>query len=291
MSTSTPRFIAIGLGFTALAIAGCVNTGGTNGIFGDTAAKPKTVLVADFVASSEVDAIDRGFSARMDRNGSNFPILERKRRTLARVNDEVVAAIVVTLREAGLDAQPGSEEALTLHDQAAVVSGRLHGGAAAKNKQIGFGGGRGGVVADITVSYFSSGAKRTLTGFSVDAKDAGKPPTGNQAAARNSAIAAVLAAEKDEVKLSPDVEVQARRLGRAAGEKIVAYAKGQGWLATPEAAEAQPEVVKLPEPKPAQKRVAAKKPAAQKPPGQKPQAPEDEEPPDTEVPPGQSGNR
>src|SRR5208283_581391 len=91
----------------------------------DTAAKPKTVLIADFVASPEVDATDRGFSTRMDRNGSKFPILERKRRTLARVNDEIVAAIVVTLREAGLDAQPGSEEALTLHDQAAVVSGRL----------------------------------------------------------------------------------------------------------------------------------------------------------------------
>ena len=52
----------------------------------------------------------------MDRNGSNFPILERKRRTLARVNDEIVATIVATLREAGLDAQPGSEEALTLND-------------------------------------------------------------------------------------------------------------------------------------------------------------------------------
>ena len=46
---------------------------------------------------------------------------------------------------------------------------------------------------------------------------------------------------------------QARRFGRAVGEKVVAYAKSQGWLATPEV-EAQPhEQVKLPEPKPAQK--------------------------------------
>ena len=42
--------------------------------------------------------------------------------------------------------------------------------------------------------------------------------------------------EKAEVKLSPDVEAQARRLGRAAGEKVVAYAKEQGWIAAPEAA-------------------------------------------------------
>jgi hypothetical protein len=41
-----------------------------------------------------------------------------------------------------------------------VVSGRLRAddqSSTAKNKQIGFGGGRGGVVADMTVSYFSSG--------------------------------------------------------------------------------------------------------------------------------------
>ena len=49
-------------------------------------------------------------------------------------------------------------------------------------------------------------------------------------------------------RLSPDVEAQPRRLGHAAGVKIVTYAKELGWLAKPEAAEAQPaEQVKLPE--------------------------------------------
>ena len=48
----------------------------------------------------QISQIDRGFSARMDRNGTNYPILERKRRTLARVNVEIVASIVATLREA-----------------------------------------------------------------------------------------------------------------------------------------------------------------------------------------------
>jgi Domain of unknown function (DUF4410) len=295
MSPSTPRFIVLCLGITALGLAGCANTGGTNGMFGEAATRPKTILVADFVASPEVEAIDRGFSARMDRKGINYPILERKRRTLARVNDEIVATIVATLREAGLEAQPGSEEGLTLNDETAVVSGRLRPGEqgnAAKNKQIGFGAGRGGVVADMTASYFSGGGKKQLLAFSVDAKGAGKPPAGKQAAARNAAIATVLAAEKAAAeKLSPDVEAQARRLGRAVGEKVVVYAKEQGWLGTPEAAKAQPEErMKLPEPKPAQKQVAAKKPAAQKPSVQKPEAPEDEEPPDTEVP-DQPGNK
>src|SRR5664279_5325890 len=224
MSPSTSRFIVLGLGIAAL--AGCANTGGANGLFGETATRPKTILVADFVTSPEVEAIDRGFSARMDRKGINYPILERKRRTLARVNDEIVASTVATLREAGLDAQPGSEEGLSLNDEAVVVSGRLRAddqSSTAKNKQIGFGGGRGGVVADMTVSYFSSGGKKQLLAFNADAKDAGKPPAGKQAAARNAAIVTVLTAEKaDPEKLSPDVEAQARRLGRAVGEKVVA---------------------------------------------------------------------
>jgi hypothetical protein len=283
MSTWIERIAVIGL--AALALAGCANTGGMLGA--TSAGKPKTIVVTDFVAAPEVDAIDRGFSVRMDRNGSNYPILERKQRTLARVNDEIVATIVATLRQAGLDAEPGSEEGLSLNDQAAVVSGRLHGDEAGKNKKIGFGPGFGGVTADMTVSYVSGGSKRPLTGFSAVAKDAGKWPTGKQAAEYNAAIAAVLSAEKDNVKLSPDVETQARRLGRAVGEKVVAYAKEQGWIAAPEA-EAPP--VKLPPPKPEQKHAAAKKPVAQKPAAQKPEAPEDEEPPDTEVP-GQPGSR
>lgn len=295
MSPSTPRFITIGLAIAALGLAGCVNTGGANGLFGETATRPKTILVADFVASPEVEAIDRGFSARMDRKGINYPILERKRRTLGRVNDEIVASAVATLREAGLDAQPGSEEGLTLNDESVVVSGRLRAGdqgKPAKNQQIGFGAGRGGVVADMTVSYFSGGGKKQLLAFNADAKAAGKSPAGKQAAARNTAIATVLAAEKAaSEKLSPDVEAQARRLGLAVGEKVVAFAKEQSWLGTPEVAKAQPEErVKLPEPKLAQKQAAAKKPAAQKSAAQKPEAPENEEPPDTDVP-DQPGKR
>ena len=115
----------------------------------------------------------------------------------------------------------------------------MHGGAdgsAAKKYPTGFGPGHAGAVADMTVSYVSGGSRRRLTGFTVEAKEAGKPPVGKQAAARNAAIAAVLAAEKAAPeKLSPDVEVQARRIGRAVGEKLVAYAKEQGWIAAPQA--------------------------------------------------------
>ena len=303
MHPSIPRITILALGIAALALSGCANTGGVN-VFGGVPDKPKTVLVTDFIAVQDIDAIDRGFSIRMDRKGSNYPILERKRRTLARVNDELLATVVATLREAGLDAQPGSEEGLTLSDAAVVVSGRLRPadqGAAAKNKLFGFGPGRGGVVADMTVTYVSGGSRKQLLTFSVEAKDAGKLPAGKQAAPFNAAIAAALAAQKGAPeRLSSDVEVPARRLGRAAGKKVVAYAKEQGWVAAPEAAATPEEQVKLPEPKPEQKQVAekkpatpnpaAQKPAGQKPSAQKPEAPEDEEPPDTEEP-GQPGSR
>ena len=241
------RFVVLGLGLAAL--GGCT-TGG--GMFGDSSVRPKTIVVTDFIAAPEIDAIDRGFSARMDRNGSTYPILERKRRTLERVNDEIVATIVATLREAGLDAQPGSEEGLTLADQAAVVGGRLRGGeGGSAKKPFGFGPSHVDPVADMTVSYASGGGRKPLTAFTVAAKDASKLAGGKkEAAARNAEIAAVLAAQKAAPeKLSPDVEAQARRLGRAAGEKLVAYAKEQGWIAAPAVAEPPEDQVKLPEPK------------------------------------------
>ncbi len=221
-------------------------------------------MVTDFVLASEVVVLDRGYTARLERKSGGLATYDRKPRTAERVNDEIVASIVATVREGGLEAQPGSEDALTFNDEALVVGGRLRPGepgSAGKNKQIGFGVGHDGVVADMTVSYFSSRGKQPLLSFSADAKAAGKPATGKQAVARNAAIAAVLTAEKGaSEKLSPEVETQARRIGRAAGDRIVAYAKEQGWLENAAAAEGQPEQwVKLPEPRPTSK--PKKKPA------------------------------
>jgi hypothetical protein len=276
MAPSTQRFILIAVGLAALALAGCTSTGGWQSGFGGPPPRPKTIVVTDFVLSSDVAVVDRGYTARLERKNGALATFERKPRTAERVNDEIVAAIVATLREATLDAQPGSEDALTLNDEAVVVGGRLRPGdpgSAVKNKPIGFGTGGDGVVADMTVSYFSGRGKQPLLSFSAEAKDAGKPPTGKQAAARNAAIAAVLTAEKaGPEKLSPDVEAQARRIGRAVGDRIVAYAKEQGWLENA-AAEGQPEQrVKLPEPRPTSK--PKKKPA-------KPAAPDaSEKPPD-----------
>jgi hypothetical protein len=274
-------------GMAVLALAGCAATGGLQG-FGGAPARPKTVLVSDFVLSSEVAVVDRGYTARLERKIGAFPTHERKPRTVERVNDEIVAAIVATLREAGIDAQPGTEDALKLSDEVLLVHGRIRPSslrALANGKPVVFGSGR--VAVDMTVSSFSGSGKKQLLAFSADTKSAGKPPAGKQAAARNAAIAEALAAQKSPPeKLSPDVEVPARRLGRAVGEKIVAYVKEQGWLATPEGAQMQSDVqaevqpegdqrVRLPDPKPVQRSARRPPPAG---------------PPDTQAEPGQPKN-
>jgi hypothetical protein len=278
----------------ALVVSGCAQNGTQGGLFASPAARPKTVVVADFVAASEVTATDNGFNTRLERHGGNYPILERRQRTLARVNDEIVATIVADLHAAGIESRSGGESTLSFGDDAVFASGRLRPPEHKPASQIGFGPGRGSVIAEMTLTRYAGGGKAPLLSFSTDVQAGRKLSAGNAqaVAARNTAIAATLAAENAlPEKLSPDVEAQARSLGRAIAEKIVAYAKEHEWLEKPEAAMAAPaaeQKVKLPEPKPAAKPVAmkpsAQKPSTKKPSAKDPMAPEDEEPPDTNVP-------
>jgi hypothetical protein len=227
----------------ALLLAGCAdsNVGRGANMFGggsSPSARPKTIVVTDFKVSSDVLVIDRAFTARLERKIGTFPTHERKQRTLERVSDEIVATVVATLREAGLDAEPGSEEGISLSDNAAVVGGRLRpGDPAAKKNDAGIGGGRGGVVADMTLSSSSSFGRKQLLAFVAEPAGGRKGGGAKATAADNALIAAALAAAKAAPeKLSPDVQASARALGRAAGDKIAAYARAQGWLEKPEAA-------------------------------------------------------
>jgi hypothetical protein len=86
---------------SALLLAGCVST--TSSV---TAARPKTIVVSDLVFGPNVVAVDRSFTARLERKIGSFPTHERKQRTNERVNDEIVAAMIATLREGGLEAMP-----------------------------------------------------------------------------------------------------------------------------------------------------------------------------------------
>jgi len=228
------RLTSILVCLAALALAGCnTTTSGTVSSFGGKTAKPRTIVVTDFAFASEVVTLDRGFTARLSRKIGEIPPHERKQRTIERVNDEIVATIVATLRAGGLEAKPGSEETLSLSDTALVVSGRLRAGDdSAKRDAIGFGPGRSGVVADMTVASFSGSGRKTVLTFAAETPS-GRRPAARGGTANNAAIAAVTAEGGTAEKLSADVEAQARTLGREAGEKILAYAKEQGWLDKP----------------------------------------------------------
>ena len=228
-----------------LLLGGCTVYNGLQSGIAGTGAKPKVVLVSDFTFTSDVVAIDRGYTARLERKVGTYPTHERRQRTTERVNDEIVATIVASLREAGLDAQPGADDAVTLDQSALVVSGGLRPGepVTAKNKNsFGFGAGRGHVVATVSASLFLSGSKRQVLTFDVEPTAAKREPAvpPKVAAARNAEIAGIVAsAGSPNERLSPDVEVPARRLGRAIADRILVYAKEQGWL-TPPAAEPAP---------------------------------------------------
>ncbi len=261
------RLMPICGGIAAMLLSACANTN-VNGVYGSLP-RPKMAVVTDLAFSSDVVVIDRGYTARVERSAGSVPVSERQQRTVDRVNDEIVATIAATLREAGFDAKPGSAEGLTVYDNVLVIGGRLRPGDEGSSKRrnpIGFGTGRGGVVADMSVSYFFWSGKSEVLKFTAEApvgrKGAGATPA-RLAAAQNAAIASVLTSGgASPTKLSPDVAAQARRLGRAAGEKIVAYAKEQGWLAKPEAAAAPAEETRVisPERKPAQKPEKPEKP-------------------------------
>jgi hypothetical protein len=257
----------------ALALAGCADSSGSRSsslMGGDSSVspRPKVVVVTDFVISSDLVVIDRAYTTRLERKIGAFPTHERKPRTLERVSDEMVATIVATLREAGLNAQPGSEEGVSLSENAVMVKGTLRASKPdAKKNEAGIGGGHGGVTADLTLTGAGGFGRKQLIAFTVE------PAGGRQPAATksfNAALAEALAANKAAPeKLSPDVELVARKIGRAAGDKIVDYAKGHGWLdkptatdtaAPPEAApvadddaDEAPRVARVPPKKPAKK--------------------------------------
>ncbi|MCK9918901.1 hypothetical protein MXD81_58235 [Microbacteriaceae bacterium K1510] len=222
------RVLSLCLCLTALALAGCANNGLT--LSGASApAKPKTIVVSDFSFQPEVAAVDRGYTARLSRKIGEIPTYERKQRTNERVNDEIVATIVATLRQAGLDAQPGAAESISASDAAVLVTGTLRPESERAHDTTGFGPNRGGVAADMVVTNMAGGSRKELLTFMVDAPSR---RTGASNAAMNNTITAIIASTGSPTdKLSPDVEGPARAIGRAAGERIVAYAKEQGWTA------------------------------------------------------------
>ena len=229
------RSLAFAALTAALALAGCADTGSL-GVQTSTgpSPRPKTVVVADFTISSDLAVIDHGFSTRLESGGGNYPILERRGHVAARVNDEIVATIVADLHAAGLHARSGA--AGSERDDVLLVSGRLRPkDEAAPKLPYGFGPGRSGVVADMNLARLAWGNRKPVFSFSAEAARAPKSAVAAERAKnRDAEIAKALTAENAvAVKLSPDVEAQARGLGDAIAAQILAYARAQNWVKEP----------------------------------------------------------
>jgi hypothetical protein len=247
-----PRPVHLFICLIVLAVAGCANTSvqETQTSVGGALPRPNTVLVNDFVFSSDVAVVDRDFAARLESKLGNMPSDVIKAITAKRVNDEMVATIIVIVGAAGLNARLGSQEELTPKNGALVITGQLRAVDQDNRHQrnpVAFGTGSS-VAADMTVSEVSEGTEKQLVTFTAQAQSGRQSgaaaTTGPDAAALRAAIASVLARKSaPDVNLSPDVEAMARGLGRAVADKIVAYAGQQGWV-TKAALPAPPEDAK-----------------------------------------------
>jgi hypothetical protein len=226
-----PRPVHLSAFLIALAVAGCAITGDQQPQTSADGAlsRPKTVLVYDFVFSPDIVVVDREFTARMGFNIGD--ISGGDQLVIKRVNAEIVATVITILHEeTGLNARPGIDDDPALKDTALIVIGQLQPAdhsTRTKPASVNF---TGGVAADITVSRGSEGTKTELLTFTTQAQK-GAAYTGPAATAHNAAIKAVIASKNMPTQnLSPDVEAQARGLGRAIAEKINAYAIQQGWV-------------------------------------------------------------
>jgi len=63
-----------------LLLGGCTISGGLQPDLAGTE-KPKVILISDFTFASDVVAVDRGYTARLERKIGTFPTHERRQRT------------------------------------------------------------------------------------------------------------------------------------------------------------------------------------------------------------------
>ena len=214
---------------TALAVAGCANNSAreTPGAVSGGPPRPQMVVVNDLAVSPDLVIIDRDFATRLESKLGTMTGDVVKAITAKRVNDEIVATVVVLVGAAGFNARPAKPDDAPPKN-ALVVAGRLHtvdqGNRQPRNPVV-FGSGSS-VVADMTLSQISEGGEKPLLTFTTQT-GSGRQPA---AAALSAAIATVLAAKSaPDVNLSPAVEAEARGLGRAIADKTIAYAEQQGW--------------------------------------------------------------
>ena len=224
-----PSAVRLCICLISLAVAGCASNSvqQASSPAGSAPPRPQTVIVNDLVFAPDVAVFDRDFAVRLESKLGTMTGDVVKAITAKRVEDEIVATVVVLVGAVGFNARPAKPDEAPPKN-ALIINGRVH-APDQNNRQprnpVSFGTGSS-VVADITVSQVAAGTEGQLLTFTTQAESARRP----EGAALSAAIATVLAAKSaPDVNLSPGVEAEARGLGRAIADKIVAYAEQQGW--------------------------------------------------------------
>ncbi|MEX1084200.1 MAG: hypothetical protein WEC82_07760, partial [Xanthobacteraceae bacterium] len=93
----------------ALFLGACGQTGIQNmsSMFVSGLARPEMIVVSDFEISPDVVLLDKGFAAQIQRRLGKLPPEQMREQLAARVNQEIVVSMVMTLTEAGFAAREG----------------------------------------------------------------------------------------------------------------------------------------------------------------------------------------
>lgn len=204
----------------AFGLAACGSTPQSSGP--SVLEKPTKIFVSALESTSELPTIDPASAARLKKElpglTDDAAQIELVRRFTATVGESMVA----TLRSGGLDAMPGAGERMQASDIGLLINGKLRGAepAAANPQQRKPGGNR--IAVEFTLTYFlNTETSQTVLTFTTDGESTG------QAAPATPARGVAPPAGP---RLSPDVDASARRIGRSAGERVLAFAAEKGWL-------------------------------------------------------------
>lgn len=244
MAVLRPIHLIFCLSVCALTIAGCAGTGTGTGASaggqpmqslaggGDEQPQAMTVLVTDFEFSPDVEVVDREFGAKLSSQlGGAMGAEAIKNITVKRVGDEIEATVVsIVHEETSLKIKAGDETDISSSGTTLVITGRVRAaeqGAHSEKNPVHFG---AGTAADVALMQVMSGSKKQLLNFTAQAQRGQGAAGGINKRTLDAEIAAVLGSKSaPDVKLSPDVQEQARAIGRAIADRIVAFTLQQGW--------------------------------------------------------------
>lgn len=227
----------------ALAVAACGSANiSSMTVFGSGGGAPERVVVGAIVVPPGSVSLDAGVAARLrERVRGESPQAARSRLT-AEVSSVLITTVVDRLTKAGLPATAGISSMQTATERTLLIDGtvtQIDEGNRTRRNVIGFGAGKSQVSADMVVSMADSSGRKQLLTFRAEA-DSGRRPgaiaTAPVSAAQSGvAVAAGGAAASGVVsqKLRGDVEALARNLGDAIADRVIEYARAQGWLKQP----------------------------------------------------------